>query len=267
MIAIVSSIAALLHQCIADAMRAVHVSAPVAPVSNRPGCNRGATPPSQQGRRTSWRCSTLFCLAISLAFTSAAQAQEVPDPDQTVSQQGHRGAAIVTLLGGAVAGLAAHEGGHLFFDVLFDAGPGLEGVKFGPFPFFAITHRQVHPRQEFAIASAGFWVHHATSELLLTRRPNLRTERAPFAKGLLAWNVIASAAYSGVAFAHAGPAERDTRGMADALGMNEGWVGAMLLAPALLDTVRYVRPKAAWARWTSRAAKAGLVLLVLVADN
>jgi hypothetical protein len=35
----------------------------------------------------------------------------------------------------------------------------------------------------------------------------------------------------------------------------------------VLDTVRYVRPKAAWARWTSRAAKAGLVLLVIAADN
>ena len=51
-------------------------------------------------------------------------------------------------------------------------------------------------------------------------------ERAPFAKGLLAWNVLASAAYSGAAFAHAGPPERDTRGMAAALGVNEAWVGA-----------------------------------------
>ena len=248
-------------------MRAVHVSAPGAPVSNRPGCNRGATPRPHRAVRTSWTCSTLFCLAVSLGLTSPARAQDVPDPGQTVPQQGQRGAAIVTFLGGAVAGLAAHEGGHLLFDVVFDAKPGLERVKFGPLPFFAITHRPVHPRQEFTIASAGFWVHHATSELVLTTRPNLRAEHAPFAKGLLAWNVIASAAYSGVAFAHAGPAERDTRGMAAPLGMHEGWVGAMLLAPAVLDTVRYVRPQAAWARWTSRAAKAGLVLLVIAADN
>jgi hypothetical protein len=180
-----------------------------------------------------------------------------------VSQQGHRGAAIVTFLGGAAAGLAAHEGGHLIFDVVFDASPGLQGVSFGPLPFFAITHRAVDPRQEFTIASAGFWIQHGSSELLLTRRPNLRAERAPFAKGLLVWNVLASAAYSGVAFAHTGPPERDTRGMAAALGVNEAWVGALLLAPAVLDTVRYVRPRAAWARWTSRAAKMGLVLLVI----
>ncbi|HZA35106.1 MAG TPA: hypothetical protein VE505_09270, partial [Vicinamibacterales bacterium] len=190
-----------------------------------------------------------------------------PAPDESVPQPGHRGAAIVTFLGGAVAGLAAHEGGHLLFDVAFEARPGLKPVSFGALPFFAITHRRVHPRAEFTIASAGLWVQHGTSELLLTRRPNLRAERAPFAKGLLAWNVLASAAYSGVAFAHAGPPERDTHSMAAALGVNEAWVGALLLAPAVLDTVRYVQPKAAWARWTSRAAKAGLVLLVIAADN
>ncbi len=212
-------------------------------------------------------CSTLFCLAVSLGPAEAARAQGGPVPDDTVSRQEQRGAAIVTFLGGAVAGLAAHEGGHLLFDAAFDAGPGLKGVSFGPLPFFAITHRRVHPRQEFTIASAGFWVQHGTSEILLTCRPNLRAERAPFAKGLLAWNVLASAAYSGAAFAHAGPPERDTRGMAAALGVNEAWVGGLLLAPAVLDTVRYVRPKAAWARWTSRAAKTGLVLLAIAVNE
>ena len=248
-------------------MRTVHVSAPYAPLSHRPGCNRGATPRPRTAVRTSWVCSTLVCSAVSLALATDARAQDTLAPDETVSQQGHRGTAIVAFLGGAVAGLAAHEGGHLLFDAAFDASPGLERVSFGAIPFFAITHRPVHPRQEFTIASAGFWVQHAGSELLLSRRPNLRAEHAPFAKGLLAWNVIASAAYSGVAFAHAGPPERDTRGMAAALGVNEGWVGAMLLAPAVLDTVRYVRPRAAWARWTSRAAKAGLVLLVIAAHD
>ena len=135
----------------------------------------------------------------------------------------------MTFLGGAVAGLAAHEAGHLVFDVLFDADPGLKRVSFGPIPFFAITHEPVGPKQEFAIASAGFWVQHGTSEWLLTRRPQLRDEHAPFAKGLLAWNVLASVAYSGAAFARAGPAERDTRGMAVSLGVAEPWMGALIL--------------------------------------
>ena len=43
-------------------------------------------------------------------------------------------------------------------------------------------------------------------------------EHAPFAKGVLAFNVAASAAYAGAAFARTGPYERDTRGMASQLG-------------------------------------------------
>ena len=35
----------------------------------------------------------------------------------------------------------------------------------------------------------------AESEWLLTRRPRLRHERAPFAKGVLAFDVLASVAY------------------------------------------------------------------------
>jgi hypothetical protein len=108
-------------------------------------------------------------------------------------------------------------------------------------------------------------VQHGTSELLLTRRPNLRGEHAPFAKGMLAWNVLASAAYSGAAFARAGPPERDTRGMAVTLGVPEPCIGALILAPAVLDTVRYLRPQARWARWTSRGAKVAAVLLVAAA--
>src|SRR4051812_29486527 len=140
MIAIVSSIAALLRQCIADAMRAVHVSAPFAPVSTRPGCNRGATPTARRSSRTSWICSALLCLAVNLSASPAACAQGDAPPAPAVSPQGHRGALIVTFLGGALVGLAAHEGGHVLFDLAFDADPGLARVSFGPIPFFAITH-------------------------------------------------------------------------------------------------------------------------------
>ena len=67
---------------------------------------------------------------------------------------------------------AAHESGHLVFDLLFDADPGIDKVDFHGIPFFAITHRSgLSPRREFMISSAGFWVQHAGSEWLLTRRP------------------------------------------------------------------------------------------------
>lgn len=150
------------------------------------------------------------------------------------------------------------------FDVVFDADPRLESVDFHGVPFFALTHRkQLSPRREVVVSSAGFWVQHATNEWLLTKRPDLRREPAPFAKGVFAFNVLTSMAYSGAAFARTGPFERDTRGMADAARMDERWVGAMVLAPAVLDTWRYFRPDSKLAVWLSRGAKVGMLVLVV----
>jgi hypothetical protein len=163
-----------------------------------------------------------------------------------------------------VAARAAHEGGHVLFDVLFDADPGVRRVEFHGIPFFAITHRaDVSRRQEYAISAAGFWVQEATNEWLLTKRPRLRSERAPFAKGIFAFNVGASAFYSIAAFGRLGPAERDTRGMAISSRIDEPWIGAVVLVPAVLDTWRYFDPDARLPVWLSRAAKVGTVLLIL----
>jgi hypothetical protein len=173
---------------------------------------------------------------------SAAQARQ-DEPPRPVN----RTAAVSGFLGGIVVGLAAHEGGHLLFNVVFDAEPGIKRVEFHGIPFFAITHRSDLPRrEEFAISSAGFWVQHATNEWLLTTRPNLRREQAPFA-----------------ALARIGPPERDTRGMATSARIDERWIGALVLAPAILDSWRYLDPDSRWAVWLSRAAKVGAVLLVL----
>jgi hypothetical protein len=108
-------------------------------------------------------------------------------------------------------------------------------------------------------------VQHATSEWLLTRRPSLRDEQAPVAKGMLAFNLITSSVYAAAAFGRFGPPERDTRAMADALGVDEPWVGAMILAPAAIDAWRYARPGSKWAPWVSRALKAGSVAAVISA--
>jgi hypothetical protein len=148
------------------------------------------------------------------------------------------------------------------FDVTFDADPGLKKVSYAGIPFFAVTHQPVTPLREFTISSAGFWVQHATSEILLTRRPDLRHEHAPLLKGMLAFNVLTSVMYTGAAFARTGPLERDTRGMAIGAGIREPWVGGVILAPAALDAARYFRPRSKALRWASRAAKVGGVLLV-----
>ena len=137
-------------------------------------------------------------------------------------------------------------------------------MDFHGIPFFAITHRSGLPsHEEFIISSAGFWVQHAENEWLLTRRPDLRSQQAPMKKGLFTFNVLASVAYAGAAFAKTGPEERDTRGMAASARVDERWIGALVLAPALLDAWRYYHPDTKWAAWASRGVKIGMVVMVV----
>ena len=179
-----------------------------------------------------------------------------PAPQAHASQ----GKQIALFLSGGAIGLAAHESGHVVADVAFGVTPGLKKVDFHGLPFFAITHRSGLPRRkEFTISSAGFWVQHAENEWLLSAREN----RGPLAKGLFTFNVLTSAAYAGAAFARTGPIERDTRGMAEASRVDERWIGALLLAPAILDGWRYFHPDARWAVWTSRGLKVGMVVMVV----
>jgi hypothetical protein len=207
------------------------------------------------------RIALIACLQIFTARSGLAQQSADAPPAQP---DGQAALDTVKFLAGAAAGLVMHESGHLLFDAIFDAKPYLTGVHLGPVPFFAISHRtDLSPRQEFTIASAGFWIQEATDEWLLTRRPSLRDEHAWGMKGLLAFNVLNSVGYSLVAFAKAGPPERDTRGMASSSGIDERVIGAIVLAPALLDSYRYFNRGSGWAAWTSRAVKIGSVLLVL----
>jgi len=172
---------------------------------------------------------------------------------------------VARFFAGAALGLGLHESGHLVFDEAFGAEPGVRKVSAGFIPFFAITHEPVTPTREFIISSAGFWVQHIGDEILLSRRPNLRGEHAPVAKGLLAFNVLTSVMYAGAAFVRRGPVERDTRGMAVSADLAEPWIGAAVLAPAVLDGARYYRPQSRTLRWASRGAKIAGALLVLKA--
>jgi hypothetical protein len=205
----------------------------------------------------------LFAAILGMAELAPAQ-ETAPQQVQSSSTSEHGNAsAFGWFLTGAAAGLAAHESGHLLFDGIFDAHPTIKKVSFHGLPFFAITHESgLSPRREFVIDSAGFWVQEATNEFILARRPNLRHEHAPFVKGVFVFNVGASIAYAGAAFARTGPYERDTRGMADALRWKEPWVGALILIPAVLDAIRFYHPNQKWAVWGSRTAKIGGVVLI-----
>jgi hypothetical protein len=195
-------------------------------------------------------------------------AQDAPaEPSRPTATPGRAPGRAVTIgafLAGSGLAFGIHESGHALFGGLFGADVGVKGVHFGPLPFFAITYSgNLSRREQFAISSAGFWMQHATSEVILTRRPHLRSERAPLVKGMLAFDILSSVAYAGAAFAEKGPIERDTRGMAAALGTSERWMGLVVLAPAVLDAWRYLHPDARWARWSSRGIKVGGLLLVL----
>ncbi len=205
------------------------------------------------------RCGLALVALLTWAPATGAQTTSAPS---TVSNDSSVERTLL-VLAGAVLGLAVHESGHLTFDVLLGAPPGIKRVSYSGIPFFAITHEPVSAVREFTISSGGFWAQHASSELLLSRRPRLRNEHAPLMKGMLAFNVLASVMYAGAALGRTGPDERDTRGIAASAGIAEQWVAPVILAPAVLDTVRYFKPESRRAKWVSRAAKIGGVLLIL----
>jgi hypothetical protein len=207
-------------------------------------------------------------LAVLVCLAMGARAAHAQAADPPVPQRPHRAATVATFLAGGGLAFAIHEGGHLAFDTIFDAQPHVRSVHFGPLPFFAITPvRPLTPRQLFTVASAGFWTQQVTTELLLPRGTSLRQAHAPFGKGMLAFDILTSIGYGAVAFAQAGPPERDTRGMASGLGVPEPVVGVIVLAPAALEAYRYFSPRSRWAKWASWAVGAGSVVLVFAAPD
>ena len=205
----------------------------------------------------------VFTAILTTAGLAWGQDSDRPSVASSATSEHRKASTLGRFLAGAALGLGAHEGGHLLFDGLFKAEPGIRKVSFHGLPFFAITHKSaLSPHREFVIDSAGFWVQEATNELILSRRPNLRRERAPLVKGVFAFNVATSIGYAGAAIARSGPFERDTRGMADSLRWKEPYVGLLILVPAALDGWRFFHPGAKWAAWGSRAAKLGGVALI-----
>jgi hypothetical protein len=207
-------------------------------------------------------------LVVTLLLAGPAAAQTVAAPTDAQPKAESDTKRALTFLAGAGAGFGLHEAGHVLTSALFGAEPHVRSVEPRPVPFFAIVHNPVSRRQEYVISSSGFWVQHATSEWILSARPAIAHERAPFLKGMLAFNLGASTVYGIAAFARSGPPERDTRGIAVSLGRGgvpEPAVGMLVLAPAVLDGYRYLRPEATWAKWTSRAIKIAGVALIAAA--
>jgi hypothetical protein len=182
----------------------------------------------------------------------------------TLAQEQSGASKFGRVLLGGVAGFGLHETGHLIANWAFEEKVKVKRVGYKGIPFFALSHApDLSPRREYVVSSAGMWTQYLYSEHILTHHPNLKNEQAPFRKGMLAFHVVTSLVYSGAAFGKTGPVERDTRGMAVSRRISERWIGAIVLAPALLDMYRYFNPDARWATWTSRGVKMGSVALVI----
>jgi len=200
-------------------------------------------------------------IALVLSAAISARAQDVTPP--TAQPNEHPAVETVKFLSGGGVAFVEHEAAHVALDLIFEAHPYLKAIHFGGIPFFAVAHEPISPRREFVVSSGGFWTQEATSEWLLTRDPDFRRRHAPFEKGAFAFDLLTSAGYGVVAMFRAGPSERDTHGMAASVGVDERAIGALVLAPALLDGYRYFNPESRWAVWVSRAAKVASVALVL----
>ncbi len=163
-------------------------------------------------------------------------------------------------LGGALGALVIHESGHYAMDLALGTDPYVKRVDAAGIPFFAVTYRKaVTPRQEYAIAAAGFWMQHGMAEAILAKYPHVWREAPTAIKGAFAFHLATSLLYAYAALAKSGPPERDTLGMAHGLNTSERWVGLAVLLPAALDLYRSLHPNVPWAAWSSRGVKIGFV--------
>jgi hypothetical protein len=177
---------------------------------------------------------------------------------------------------GALTGLAAHEAGHVVANLALGNVPAVEGfLALGFIPFFAVrpyitcgetacTKRDgstfgAGRRGKFAIVAAGFNVQHLGDEILLWSWPELRYGSGPYRKGLLAFNTITSVVYAVGSWAGLEDPRGDIANAAQISGISHRVLALFVLAPALLDGVRYFYPGARWAPFAAATSKATFI--------
>jgi hypothetical protein len=181
---------------------------------------------------------------------------------------------------GFVTAFVVHEACHGVANLAMANVPTLEPVRFlGFVPFFAVspniqcqggvcTRRdgspfQPGPRGYAFIVSSGILCQEITDEIILTERPRIRYETAPFLKGMLLFNVATSVAYGIANLAGIEPPQGDLRGLDAVSGVPNGVFAALVLGTAALDVARYFLPDSAWLPWVSRGTKVVTVGLIV----
>ncbi len=176
-------------------------------------------------------------------------------------------------LGGAAVGFVAHESGHVVTNLAYGNIPTLISIKpFGFVPFVAISP-QIRCTDDacfkrdgrdfgggrpglYVIITAGFTVQHLTTEMLLSLEPGIRYHRAPFRKGVLAFDILVSVGYAAASLTGTEDPFGDVTGAARAAHINHDVFAILLIAPALLDAYRFVRPGSRWVPVASRTLNA-----------
>ena len=181
-----------------------------------------------------------------------------------------RSAAIFA--GGAATALAAHESCHIIANLATGNVPTFQPVTFlGFIPYFAIVpsitcsgeNCRKHNHEHYwagrpglyTIVSAGIQCQHYEDEVILTRRPGLRMDSAPFRKGMLAFNTLLSIGYVLANWTGVEPVDGDIRGIHRDGGAPRLLLSSMVLGIAVVDIARYYYPRARWLAWLNRVAK------------
>ncbi|MGB7814090.1 MAG: hypothetical protein WBP56_23460 [Polyangia bacterium] len=174
--------------------------------------------------------------------------------------------------GGAVTALAAHESCHLLANLATGNRPSFEPVTFlGFIPYFAIVpsircrggdctksngeHYWAGRPGLYTIVSAGIQCQHYEDEVMLTWRPGLRTDDAPFRKGMLALNTLLSIGYVLANWTGVEPTDGDIRGISRDGGAPRLLLSSMIFGIAVVDIARYYYPRVRWLAWLNRVAK------------
>ncbi len=189
-------------------------------------------------------------------------------------------ASVALTAAGFVTAFVVHEACHGVANLAMGNVPTIEPVRFlGFFPFFAVSPNVYcqggtcvrrngepflpGPRGLSFIVSSGILCQEITDEIILTERPRIRYETAPFLKGMLLFNTAASVAYGIANLSGIEPPEGDLRGLDRSSGVPHGVFAALVLGTAALDVARYLLPEVTWIPWVSRGSKVVMVGLVV----
>ncbi len=215
-----------------------------------------------------------------VADLSTPLAPAPPQPDGWPEFTGVTAASVALTAAGFVTAFVVHEACHGVANLAMANVPTLEPVLFlGFLPFFAVSPNiqcrdgncvrrngepfQPGPPGYAFIVSSGILCQEITDEIILTERPRIRHETAPFLKGMLLFNVATSVAYGIANLAQVEPPQGDLHGLDAVSGVPHGVFAALVLGTAALDVARYFLPDASWIPWVSRGSKVVTVGVVV----